>query len=51
MAPPPAPQAAALAAAETLRVIASVRGTLLSRLPGEAVIEAAGVGYRLSVSL
>jgi len=31
-------------------MIASVRGTLVSRLPGEAVIEAAGVGYRLSVS-
>jgi holliday junction DNA helicase RuvA len=31
-------------------VIASVRGTLVSRLPGEAIIEAAGVGYRLHVS-
>jgi Holliday junction DNA helicase RuvA len=31
-------------------VIASVRGEVLSRLPGEIVIEAAGVGYRLSVS-
>ena len=31
-------------------MIASVRGTLVSRLPGEAVIEAAGVGYRLQVS-
>jgi Holliday junction DNA helicase RuvA len=31
-------------------MIASVRGTLVSRLPGEAVIEAAGVGYRLHVS-
>ena len=50
MAPPPAAQAAAGAAAKALRVIASVRGTLLSRLPGEAVIEAAGVGYRLAVS-
>jgi Holliday junction DNA helicase RuvA len=31
-------------------VIASVRGEVLSRLPGEAVIEAGGVGYRLAVS-
>jgi holliday junction DNA helicase RuvA len=31
-------------------VIASVRGEVLSRLGGEVVIEAAGVGYRLSVS-
>jgi Holliday junction DNA helicase RuvA len=31
-------------------VIASVRGVVLSRLPGEVVIEAAGVGYRLAVS-
>jgi holliday junction DNA helicase RuvA len=31
-------------------VIASVRGTITSRLPGEAVVEAAGVGYRLSIS-
>jgi Holliday junction DNA helicase RuvA len=31
-------------------VIASVRGQVLVRLPGEVVIEAAGVGYRLSVS-
>jgi holliday junction DNA helicase RuvA len=31
-------------------VIASVRGTVISRLPGEAVVEAAGVGYRLSIS-
>jgi len=31
-------------------VIASVRGEVLSRLPGGVVIEAAGVGYRLSVS-
>jgi holliday junction DNA helicase RuvA len=31
-------------------VIASIRGTLVSRVPGEAVIEAAGVGYRLHVS-
>jgi Holliday junction DNA helicase RuvA len=31
-------------------VIASVRGTIISRLPGEAVIEAAGVGYRVGIS-
>ena len=31
-------------------MIASVRGTIISRLPGEAVVEAAGVGYRLSIS-
>jgi len=31
-------------------VIASIRGTLITRLPGEAVIDAAGVGYRLSIS-
>jgi Holliday junction DNA helicase RuvA len=33
-----------------LGVIASVRGTVLSRQPGEVVVEASGVGYRLSVS-
>ena len=31
-------------------MIASVRGEVLTRLAGEVVIEAAGVGYRLSVS-
>jgi Holliday junction DNA helicase RuvA len=31
-------------------VIASVRGEVLSRMPGDVVIEAAGVGYRLAVS-
>src|SRR6187551_4064010 len=31
-------------------MIASVRGAVVSRLPGDVVIEAAGVGYRLSVS-
>jgi Holliday junction DNA helicase RuvA len=31
-------------------VIASVRGEVLSRLGGEVVIEAAGVGYKLGVS-
>ena len=32
------------------RVIASVRGELISRVAGEVVIEAAGVGYRMAVS-
>ena len=31
-------------------MIASVRGMLVSRLPGEAIVEAAGVGYRLNIS-
>ena len=31
-------------------MIASVRGEVLSRLPGDVIIEAAGVGYRLAVS-
>jgi holliday junction DNA helicase RuvA len=31
-------------------VIALVRGEVVSRLPGEVVIEAGGVGYRLAVS-
>jgi holliday junction DNA helicase RuvA len=31
-------------------VIASVTGEVLSRRPGEVVVEAAGVGYRLAVS-
>ena len=31
-------------------MIASVRGEVLSRLPGEVVLEAGGVGYRLAVS-
>ena len=31
-------------------MIASVRGEVLTRLPGEVVIEAAGVGYRMAVS-
>jgi holliday junction DNA helicase RuvA len=33
-----------------VRVIASVRGEVRTRLPGGVVIEAAGVGYRLAVS-
>ena len=31
-------------------MIASLRGTLVTRLPGDVVIEASGVGYRLNVS-
>jgi holliday junction DNA helicase RuvA len=31
-------------------VIASVSGTVIGRRPGELIVEAAGVGYRLSVS-
>ena len=31
-------------------MIASVRGEVLVRLPGDVVIEAGGVGYRLAVS-
>jgi holliday junction DNA helicase RuvA len=31
-------------------VIASVSGEVITRLPGDVVIEAAGVGYRMSVS-
>ena len=31
-------------------MIASVRGSVVTRMPGEVVIEAAGVGYRLAVS-
>jgi Holliday junction DNA helicase RuvA len=31
-------------------MIASVRGTVLVRRPGQVVVEAAGVGYRLAVS-
>ena len=31
-------------------MIASVRGAVLARLPGEVVIESGGVGYRLAVS-
>jgi holliday junction DNA helicase RuvA len=38
------------AATGVLRVIASVRGSVLLRRPGEVVLEASGVGYRLSVS-
>jgi holliday junction DNA helicase RuvA len=45
-----APPRASARAPEGRRVIASVRGQVLSRLPGEVVVEAAGVGYRLAVS-
>jgi holliday junction DNA helicase RuvA len=31
-------------------VIASVRGAVIVRMPGEVVVEAAGVGYKLAVS-
>jgi Holliday junction DNA helicase RuvA len=31
-------------------MIASVRGEILSRIPGEVVIEAGGIGYKLAVS-
>ena len=31
-------------------MIASVRGPVVTRLPGDVVIEAAGIGYRLAVS-
>jgi holliday junction DNA helicase RuvA len=48
--PPPQAPAARAQDPEGLRVIASVRGEVLSRLAGEVVIEAAGVGYRLAVS-
>jgi holliday junction DNA helicase RuvA len=49
--PPPAEaQASASPSAEAVRVIGSVRGTLVTRLPGDVVIEAAGVGYRLNIS-
>ena len=50
MAPPQASPAGTAPAPEGLRVIASVRGEVLSRLPGDVVIEASGVGYRLAVS-
>ena len=43
-------QAAAADTAASVRVIASIRGPVVTRLPGDVVIEAAGVGYRLNVS-
>jgi holliday junction DNA helicase RuvA len=45
-----APHPDRVAPQEGVRVIASVRGEVLSRRPGDVVIEAAGVGYRLAVS-
>jgi len=42
--------AADIASQEGVRVIASIRGPLVTRLPGDVVIEAAGVGYRVNVS-
>jgi Holliday junction DNA helicase RuvA len=50
VASPAAAQAAPPTAAAAVRMIASVRGAVLSRLPGDVVVEAAGVGYRLNVS-
>ena len=51
MAPPATPaQAADTSSAAGVRMIASVRGPVVTRLPGDVVIEAAGVGYRLNVS-
>jgi holliday junction DNA helicase RuvA len=47
---PPVPASASPAPPKGLRLIASVRGQVLVRLPGEVVIEAAGVGYRMAVS-
>ena len=47
---PPSPEAPVAVPPKGVRVIASVRGTIISRLPGEAVVEAAGVCYRLSIS-
>jgi Holliday junction DNA helicase RuvA len=44
------PAAGEARAPEEAGVIASVRGELLRRMPGDVVIEAAGVGYRLAVS-
>ena len=45
-----APAAADTSSAAGVRMIASVRGAVVTRLPGDVVIEAAGVGYRLAVS-
>jgi Holliday junction DNA helicase RuvA len=50
VAPPPAIPEKAAAAPAGVRMIASVRGPVVTRLPGDVVIEAAGVGYRLNVS-
>jgi holliday junction DNA helicase RuvA len=45
-----APAVAHTASQTGVRVIASIRGPVVTRLPGDVVIEAAGVGYRLNVS-
>jgi holliday junction DNA helicase RuvA len=52
MAPTPQVAAATESAPQGLGagMIASVRGQVISRLAGEVVIEAAGVGYRMAVS-
>jgi holliday junction DNA helicase RuvA len=50
VAPPPAQEAPAAPETASVRVIASVRGAVVTRVPGDVVIEAAGVGYRLAVS-
>jgi holliday junction DNA helicase RuvA len=47
---PPEEAADPAARAQGVRVIASVRGEVVTRLPGDVVIEAAGVGYRMAVS-
>jgi Holliday junction DNA helicase RuvA len=47
---PPAQEAPDTTPPAGIRVIASVRGAVVTRLPGDVVIEAAGVGYRLAVS-
>jgi Holliday junction DNA helicase RuvA len=44
------PAASRLSSQKGVRVIASVRGPVVTRLPGDVVIEAAGVGYRVNVS-
>jgi Holliday junction DNA helicase RuvA len=52
VAPPSQVASAAAGRPEGLgaRMIASVRGEVLSRMAGEVVIEAGGVGYRMAVS-
>jgi Holliday junction DNA helicase RuvA len=49
VAPPQAPVALA-GPAKGVRMIASVHGEVLLRRPGDVVVEASGVGYRLAVS-
>src|SRR5918999_3010758 len=45
-----APVAAPAEAPKGIRVIASLRGEVLPRRPGDIVVEASGVGYRVAVS-